>query len=116
MKLAKKIIGVSMCLCILLFLGTCYFQNCRDGSTSVNIPQTKYTVIVRMELAGGKVNRAAYYSDDVKVSGPTKEQIVTMNGYWEYVKDRYVFKDAIVPLSEKLFGDIEVKVNGTDIQ
>ena len=106
MKLLGKIIGVIILCCVLLFLGTCYFQNCReDKPPQVDTPETAYRVTVK---ATGNV----YFSDKVEVFGTGDKELVYMHGYWENVKGKYVFKNLTLPLDERYFGEIEVKKNG----
>lgn len=83
----------------ILFMVTCAFQNCRKD-TGPEPPESKYTVII--EVTGNK-----YFTNKLTDAGG----IVTLYGYYELVKDKYVLKDITLPLDRKLFGDIEVIVN-----
>lgn len=105
MKLIYRVIGLVILLCVLLFLGTCYFKNCREETpVTIETPDVKYKITVR---ATGNV----YFSDYVKTFGTGDKEIVYMVGYWENVGGKYVFKEVTLPLNEEYFGEIRVEPN-----
>jgi hypothetical protein len=109
MKLIGKILGVAILLGILLFVGTCAWQNCR----SPGVPQIKNPEVPTIETAGYSVNVTVtgqvFYSDKVIVNTIPTGDVVTMQGYWEVTKGEYIFHDIILSLNEQIFGKIEVK-------
>jgi len=98
-----------MLIGILLVFGTCYFQNCRGTKDNNPTPPAveKAGYIIKIKVTG-----RILYTNDVKLASvpdydTTKGyKIYTLSGYWEVVKDKYVYRKNILSLSEKLFGEI----------
>lgn len=96
MKRLTQIIGIIVLCCVVLFLGTCAWQNCRQ-EPSPDAPKCKFTVVV---VSTGKILFTDKISD---VAG-----IITLYNYYENVKGKYVFREITLKLDRKIFGEIRV--------
>lgn len=99
--IGRIIMLIIMC-CGLLVLGTCYFQNCRQDSGPA-APSASNKIFVR-------VTANTYYSDNVTTRFFETYKTVTMNGYYEVVKGKYVYRAVILKLDSRNFGEIEVSL------
>ncbi len=99
-----RIIGLIILLCLLLVMGMCYWQNCREdkGPRFPDNIKAQYKIT---EVYTGNI----YYSDNVTIQGEkTGERVIIMRGYWEVSGGKYVFRDITLPLAERDFGEIKV--------
>lgn len=101
MKIIKTIILVGIIGMLIFVVGTCAWQNCRKPDTGPEPPsieKAKYSVTI-------KATGRTVYTNDLVNTG----KVYTMEGYWETVKDKYVYRNIILTLDERVFGKIEVK-------
>lgn len=103
MKNVYRIILLIILASVLLLLGTCCFKNCRDNG-GLPAPAATYRVTV-------KVTNSSYFTDNITTREYETYKVITLHGYYELFKGKYVFKDVNLPLDERKFGKIEVRLN-----
>lgn len=91
---------------VLAYVSLCSFTAFKGcGLDQPALPEVKYAIVV-------KVTGNRYLTDiyDVSPSSEAGKQAYTLHGYYEQVKGKYEYRDIVLQLDEKYFGDIEVRV------
>jgi hypothetical protein len=118
-KIIIKFFGIVILLGIILFLGTCYFQNCRGTDTGGPVPpsadKAEYSLKVKntgLTIYANKVLQMAIStSPDKKYITRQLYEYICPEGYWEAKTDKFIFKKPEPPLilDERIMGEIEVR-------
>jgi len=88
----------------LLWCGTCFYSNFIDKSgEGVDFPNARYELEI---VNTGNIILTDKLEQEGSVVG---SRVFTLHGVWEVKKTKYKFKDIVLVLDEKYFGNIIVK-------
>jgi len=101
-----KFLGWLAILCLIIYALITIWGNVAETSGTIRMPNTEkatYSLLVRN-------TGLVLLTDDYEINGTR----YTLNGYWEKIKNKFVYRDAEKTLDSKLFGPIEIKVRVTE--
>lgn len=110
MKTILKWLGIILFAGVLVFMGSCALQNCRakkteTGPTAPSVKQAAYEIKIKV------TGRLFYSSNVVNFTPQAKvgERRFAMQGYYEAEGGKYVFRNILMTLDERIFGEIIVR-------
>jgi len=101
-----KILAIFL-LCVVIFYGaTCTYANFikKDEAALVEPPDREdasFMLLIKNTLD-------LIYAEDCTVEGEGERETYIIKGFWENRDDKYVYNGGAVPLSEEIFGPIEL--------
>jgi len=108
-----KVIAIILMLGVLAYAGSCVYVNFFQNDSTVNtvelppVEQALYWVKI-------KSNGNLLFTDTlVLVQGNSSDNdVYILEGYWELVKGRYLYRLGKIRLDEAIFGEITVGTGG----
>ncbi len=101
----KKWIGLFLIVAFLAYFAVCSVSMVWEVRSRPTVPDaTQATYQLRI-----RATREIILAKSVTVKGTVEgKRIYTIKGYWESVKGNFIYRDATVPLDEKVFGIIDM--------
>ena len=100
-----KVLGIIILIAGLGYFALCgiaSYKTCSGPEEAPNLPNAKYSLTVQY-------TRLTIFTNQYEVMGSGDNEVYMIHGYWECVKDKFIYKDIVLQLNEADFGPVIVR-------
>ncbi len=106
MKRIVKWLALFFLICFVSYFAVCAIATVVEVKSRPTPPDAKQAPYqLRIESTGEVI-----LAKQVSISGTLRgKRVYNIKGYWEFVNNKFVYRDASISLAEKTFGPIEMQ-------